>query len=79
MKSVIERLGTELFPRFKIGVDEKPLNVPLEAWVLSKFSTDEMTILKEVISQTVEAVTNALEGGLDASTMKIALDEGERE
>ncbi len=66
LKSVIEYLNTEMFPRFKIGVDAPPANVPLEAWVLSKFSADEMIILKEVISQTVDAACDALKDGMDA-------------
>lgn len=71
LKSVIEALKTESFPRFKIGVDAPPANVPLEAWVVSKFSTDEMVPLKEVIEQTVEAVTDALKEGIDAYTTAI--------
>lgn len=71
LKSVIATLDTELFPRFKIGVDAPPQNVPLEAWVLSRFSDDEMVMLKEVITQTVEAVMDALKDGVSVSTKNI--------
>jgi PTH1 family peptidyl-tRNA hydrolase len=64
LKSIIEYLGSDAFPRFKIGVDAPPLNVPLEAWVLSRFSKDELILLKEVIEQAVDAVTDALSDGI---------------
>ena len=71
LKSVIEQLKTESFPRVKIGVDPQPANVPLEAWVLSKFSKDELKLLAPVINQAVNELTDAITEGIKPNTAKL--------
>ena len=44
LKSVVEQLG-ENFHRLRIGIGPKPENVDLSAWVLSRFSAEEQTML----------------------------------
>ena len=47
LKSIIERLGSENFPRIKIGVGQKPApDYDLAAWVLDKFSEEALTAEK---------------------------------
>ncbi|MFA5946238.1 MAG: aminoacyl-tRNA hydrolase [Patescibacteria group bacterium] len=70
LKSIIVNLGTDAFPRVKIGVDAQPENVPLEAWVLSRFSKDEMKILNEVIEQAVEVLQGMIKHGIKVTTVK---------
>lgn len=70
LKSIIESLGTEAFPRVKIGVDAQPENVPLEAWVLSRFSKDELKMLDTVIDQAVEVLLDMVEHGIKVTTVK---------
>ena len=42
LKSIIARLGTEAFPRIRIGVGEKPRpDYDLADWVLGRFSEEE--------------------------------------
>lgn len=42
LKSIIEHLGSEAFPRIRMGVGEKPYReMDLADWVLSKFTDDE--------------------------------------
>ena len=38
MKNIISHLGTEVFPRIKVGVGEKPKKYDLADYVLSRFS-----------------------------------------
>ena len=48
LKSIIERLGSQDFPRIKIGVGQKPTpQYDLAAWVLGKFSDDALKLAKE--------------------------------
>ncbi len=48
LKSIIERLGSQDFPRIKIGVGQKPTpEYDLAAWVLGKFSDDALKLAKE--------------------------------
>lgn len=43
LKSIIERLGSQDFPRIKIGVGQKPSpEYDLAAWVLGKFSDEAL-------------------------------------
>jgi len=71
LKSVIEHLKTETFPRVKIGIDPQPINVPLEAWVLSRFSKDEMKLLSPVIDQAVDELIDAVQEGVSPTTAKV--------
>ncbi|MFA5946528.1 MAG: aminoacyl-tRNA hydrolase [Patescibacteria group bacterium] len=71
LKSVIEQFKTDAFPRVKIGVDPQPANVPLDAWVLSKFSKDEMKLLAPVISLAVDELIDAVEAGISPRTSKL--------
>lgn len=71
LKSIIEHLDTELFPRFKIGVGTQPSNVPLDTWVLTKFSNDEMLTLNKVIEQTEKTIIDSIKQGLDIHTEAI--------
>ncbi len=54
IKSIIGNLGTDVFPRVKIGVGGPKGN--LVSHVLGKFSADEIEVLTKTISATQEAV-----------------------
>ena len=43
IKSIIQHLGTQVFPRVKIGVGEKPKEYDLADYVLGHFSKEEWT------------------------------------
>ena len=53
IKSIITHLGTDVFPRIKVGVGQP--NVDLVNYVLGKFTKEEM----EVLSESIEASTKA--------------------
>lgn len=55
IKSIIAHLGSDVFPRIKVGIGQP--NVDLVKHVLGKFTKDEMTIL----SESIEASTRATE------------------
>ena len=54
-KSIIANLGTDVFPRVKIGVGAPKGN--LVSHVLGKFSEDEIEILRETIKASSDAVS----------------------
>ncbi len=57
IKSIITHLGTQDFPRVKIGVGEKPRKeMDLADWVLSKFGQDEQKVLFEKFGDAAEAI-----------------------
>ena len=57
LKSIIEHLGTQEFPRIKLGVGEKPHpDYDMVDWVLGKFPKEDF----DTLSKTVESVPSAI-------------------
>ena len=65
LKSIIEHLGTEDFPRLRIGIGPKPDDVPLDVFVLSPFSKDEVKKLRETMELTIKAIDTILSSGIE--------------
>lgn len=66
MKNIIYLSGSDKFPRIKIGIGHKPNpDYDLAAWVLSKFSKDELKALENVHKNCLEAVGLILDGKPD--------------
>ena len=56
VKNIIACLGSDGFPRVKIGVGEKPNpDYDLAAWVLGKFTADEQKAIDKACADAVEA------------------------
>ena len=49
IKSIIQHLGTDEFPRIKIGVGDKPGDWDLADYVLSRFNKEEQSIIREAL------------------------------
>lgn len=62
IKNIISNLGTDVFPRVKIGVGQP--NGELVAHVLGRFSKDDAEKLKEVFIATVESVEVIIDKGI---------------
>lgn len=56
IKNIIAHLGTQEFPRIKVGVGEKPKDWDLADYVLSKYSKEEQEAFKEASQDVVGAV-----------------------
>ena len=67
IKSIIAHLGTQEFPRVKVGVGEKPSRMDLADYVLGHFSGEELAIMKESLEKVCGAVELMLEGDVDAA------------
>ena len=66
LKSIIARLGSEDFPRVKIGVGEKPsAEYPLVDWVLGKFPEADLAALASRFDDIRDAVSLILEDKTD--------------
>ena len=69
IKSIIQSLGTDQFPRVKVGVGAKPHpDYDLADWVLSKFSVQE----EKSLAPAMENAANAALMVLDQGTEKAA-------
>lgn len=66
IKSIIQSLGTDQFPRVKVGVGGKPHpEYDLADWVLSKFSAQEEKDLAPAMANAAEAALLVLEQGVE--------------
>lgn len=71
MKSIIAELGSQDFPRVKIGVGAKPHpDFDLAAWVLSTFSAQEEKALAVSLENGAQAALTLLEEGVPAAANK---------
>ena len=69
IKSIIQSLGTDQFPRVKVGVGAKPHpDYDLADWVLSRFSAQE----EQALAPALENAANAALMVLDQGTEKAA-------
>jgi PTH1 family peptidyl-tRNA hydrolase len=55
LRSLIEALGTEAFPRLRLGIGEPPPGVPLERYVLSRFPPAEREAADRAVARAAEA------------------------
>lgn len=56
IKNIIARLGTEEFPRIRIGVGMKPPKMDLVDYVLSHFSEDDRALMNQGYERACEAL-----------------------
>lgn len=64
LKSIISHLGSQDFPRIKIGVGAKPHpDYDLADWVLSTFSSEEEKALAPALAHAAEAVLELMKNG----------------
>ncbi|RMF42955.1 MAG: aminoacyl-tRNA hydrolase [Anaerolineae bacterium] len=67
MKSIQERLGTQNFPRLRIGIGRPPGRMDAAAYVLQQFSAQEQEALPGIFDRGLEAIRILLDDGLDAA------------
>ena len=64
LKNIIQHLGTDQFPRVKIGVGGKPHpNYDMADWVLGKFVGEDKTAMDEATRRAAQAVECYLKDG----------------
>lgn len=70
IRSLISSLGTDSFPRLKVGIsptDGRPAGERMVGHVLGKFRAEEQPALQAVIQRAADAVLSAVEQGLEAA------------
>ena len=68
IKSIIAHLGTDVFPRIKVGVGQP--NVDLVNYVLGKFTDEEMEVLSESIDASTKAVSEIIKYDVNTAMNK---------
>ncbi len=67
MVSIIEQLGTQIFPRLRIGIGRPPGRMEAAAYVLQNFSSQDNELLYQILDQAVEAILLFITDGLAAT------------
>ncbi len=65
MRSIIQHLGTDEFPRLRLGIGRPPGRMPVESYVLQKFKPDEWGEMQVTYQRGIEAIKTVLTDGID--------------
>ncbi len=66
LKNIIQHLGTDQFPRLRLGVGEKPHpDYDLADWVLGKFQGEDKKTMDAAVKKAADAVECILARGFD--------------
>ena len=68
LKNIIQHLGTDQFPRVRVGVGEKPHpDYDMADWVLGKFVGEDKKAIDAAVKRAADAIECILSDGLDKS------------
>lgn len=71
LKSLIQHLGTDQFPRVKIGVGQKPHpDYDMADWVLGRFQGEDRKTMDAAVKRAADAVECFLKEGIDRTMNK---------
>ena len=69
LRSIIKELGTENFPRLRVGIGREGIK-DLVGYVLGEFEREEMEILEKVLDVAVDAVECIIKEGIEEAMNK---------
>jgi peptidyl-tRNA hydrolase, PTH1 family len=64
MNSIIEQLGTQAFPRLRLGVGRPPGQKTAGNYVLKDFKDDELEIMEATLDRAVDAIESFIKDGI---------------
>ena len=67
MKSIFEQLGTEAFPRLRIGIGRPPGQMDPADYVLQDFGQDELQMLEVILGEAVDCIYLLIREGIQAA------------
>lgn len=70
LKSIIEHIGTSVFPRLRLGVGEKPFGWDLADHVLARFPKEQEPVMRDVMARVVEEIPVYVTEGPEAAMSK---------
>jgi peptidyl-tRNA hydrolase, PTH1 family len=70
IKSAIEKLGTQDFPRMRLGIDRPPGRMDAASYVLQDFTQKEMLTVSETLDRAADAIQLWMDEGLNAAMNK---------
>lgn len=67
MKSIISHLGTDAYPRIRIGIGDKPARMDLADYVLSHFTKEETQTLQDAVTDAADAAALLITDGVQTA------------
>ena len=67
LKNIISHLGTDKFPRIKLGAGIKPQEYPMVDWVLAKIPKTDEEYFKKVLEYVPMALEKMINGDIDTA------------
>ena len=67
MKSITDALGSDQFPRIRIGIGSPPKFFDLKKYVLSSFSDEDRAVVENNVTNAAKAALDIIESGIDIS------------
>jgi PTH1 family peptidyl-tRNA hydrolase len=64
IKSIIEHLGTQDFPRIRVGIGRPPGKMEPKSYVLQDFGSEELELMEEVCGRVLDALGAFLDNGV---------------
>jgi PTH1 family peptidyl-tRNA hydrolase len=69
VESIIQNIGSSDFIRVKVGIGRDPL-IPVEKYVLSRFSKEELPLVKEAVSRAADSIAFIISEGVEKAMNK---------
>jgi PTH1 family peptidyl-tRNA hydrolase len=70
IRSIIQQLGTQDFPRLRFGIDRPPGRMDAAAYVLQEFTNKELMTVSETLDRAADAALTFATQGLNAAMNK---------
>jgi PTH1 family peptidyl-tRNA hydrolase len=67
MKSVVGQLGSQVFPRLRVGIGQGPPGRDAASYVLGRFTREEQEQIPEIVARAADAAEVVLRDGLIAA------------
>ena len=65
LKSIIQCLGTDQFPRVRVGVGQKPEYMDLADYVLAKFDRNDAAVMADTYEAVADAILDIVNQGVE--------------
>lgn len=78
MRSIVGLLGTQGFPRLRVGINGVPPGWNAARYVLSRFAPEEESRLPEIVTAAAQAIETVLRSGFTTAMNQINAPEGGR-
>jgi PTH1 family peptidyl-tRNA hydrolase len=79
MESIVQELGSDQFPRLRIGIGRPPGRMDPAAYVLQDFSTSEAELFADIAEQAADCISVLLSEGIEAAMTRFNFGAGEAE